>query len=88
MELPMNTTTSPATVDTPTGRVGMTEASAVRTGLEQPRLGATGEAITGANKHKMRAENRKQWQALQQAQSGTHWTTYQGDMVVPPGACK
>ncbi len=88
MELPTNTTTSPATVDTPTGRVGTTEASAARTGLEQPRLGATGEAITGANKHKMRAENCKRWRALQQAQSGTHWTTYQGDMVVPPEACK
>jgi hypothetical protein len=88
MELPTNTTTSPAAVDTPTGRVGTTEASAARTGLEQPRLGATGEAITGANKHKMRAENWKRRRALQQAQSGTHWTTYKGDMVVPPGACK
>ncbi len=67
MELPTNTTTSPATVETPTEGVGTTEASTARTGLEQPRLGAMGEAITGANKHKMGAENQKQWRALQQA---------------------
>ena len=39
------------------------------TGLDQPRLQATGEAITGVNNNKMRSENRRRRRALQQAQA-------------------
>jgi hypothetical protein len=42
-----------------------------RSGLDQPRLDATGEEITGANKNRMQAENRKRRRALQQAQTAT-----------------
>jgi hypothetical protein len=43
----------------------------VRSGLEQPRLATTGEAIMGANKKQMWAKNRRRRQALQQAQQAT-----------------
>jgi hypothetical protein len=62
------------------------EAPSTTTGLKQPRLVATGEAITGTKKNKMQAENRKRRRALQQANPGTHWATYVGDRVLPPSA--
>jgi len=56
-------------------------------GLDQPRLRATGEVITGINKKMLRTENRRQHRALQQAQTKpTLWTHYTGDVVLPQGA--
>jgi hypothetical protein len=56
-------------------------------GLDQPRLRATGEVITGINKKKLRTENRRQCQALQQAQTKpTLWTHYTRDAVLLQGA--
>jgi hypothetical protein len=56
-------------------------------GLDQPRLRATDEVITGINKKKLRTENRQKQRALQQAQTKpTPWTEYTGDAVLPQGA--
>jgi hypothetical protein len=56
-------------------------------GLDQPRLRATGEVIMSINKKKLRAENWRQRQAMQQAQSKpTLWTHYTGNAVLPQGA--
>ncbi len=73
------------TKDTTSGTAAETRLIS-QTGLSQPRIAATGEAITGANKNKMRAENRKRRRALQQADPGTQWTTYGSDRVLPPSA--
>ena len=62
-----DTAPSAATVDTFTNQPNTKNAPTTMTRLEQPCLGATGEAIMGENKNKMRAENRKQQRALQQA---------------------
>jgi hypothetical protein len=67
---------------TPAAGNGLTS----HTGLSQPRLATTRETITGANKNKMRAENRKQRRALQTADPGTQWTTHGGDNALPPSA--
>jgi hypothetical protein len=59
------------------------EEGETQSGLEQPRLAATGEEITGANKNKMQAENRKRRRALQQAQqAATQWTMHLGATVI------
>jgi hypothetical protein len=46
------------TKDTTSGTAAETRLTS-QTGLSQPRIAATREAITGANKNKMRAENQK-----------------------------
>ncbi len=71
--------------DTTSGTAAETRLSS-QTRLSQPHIAATGEAITGANKNKMQAENRKRQRALQQADPGTQWTTHGSDRVLPPCA--
>jgi hypothetical protein len=70
-----------------TGQAQIEERRRSVSGLDQPRLRATGEVITGINKKKLRTENRRQRRALQQAQTKpTLWTEYTGDAVLPQGA--
>jgi hypothetical protein len=69
----MGTTTPPDTTSI-SHEIEPTKEGPTRLGLDQPRLAATGEEITGANKNKMHAENRKRRRALQQAQHATQWT--------------
>ena len=57
------------------------------TGLDQPRLQATGKAITGANKNKMHSENRRRQRTLQQAQTTqTLWENHTSTRVLPATA--
>jgi hypothetical protein len=70
-----------------TGQAPTEERRQSVSGLDQPRLRATGEVITGINKKKLRTENRRQRRALQQAQTKpTLWTHYTGDAVLLQGA--
>ena len=67
-----------------TGQAPTKECRQSVSGLDQPRLRATGEVITGINKGKLWTENRHQRRALQQAQiKPTLWTHYTGDAVLP-----
>ena len=69
------------------GSTATPRAPPIEAGLEQPRLQATGEAITGKNKTKMCAENRKRRRALQQEQGQTKfWTKHTGTGVLPATA--
>ncbi len=57
------------------------------TGLNLPRLEATGEPITGASKKWIYAENRKRRRALQQAEQATPlWTMHNGTRILPAQA--
>ena len=70
-----------------TGQSNVEERRRSVSGLDQPRLWATGKVITGINKKKLRTENRQKRRALQQAQTKpTPWTEYTGDAVLPQGA--
>ena len=74
-------------VEGDTGQATIVERRRSVSGLDQPRLRATGEVITGINKKKLRTENRRKRRALQQAQTKpTPWTEYIGDAVLPQGA--
>ena len=70
-----------------TGQAPTEEHRYLVSGLDQPRLRATVEVITGINKKKLQAKNWRQRQAMQQAQSKpTLWTHYTRDVVLPQGA--
>jgi len=70
-----------------TGQANIEERRRSVSGLDQPRLWATGKVITGINKKKLHTENRRKRRALQQAQTKpTPWTEYTGDAVLPQGA--
>jgi len=78
-----NITTYTATISTTT----TSEGGKHDTGLDQPRLQATGKAITSVNKNKMRSENRRRRRALQQAQTTqTLWENHTGTRVLPATA--
>jgi len=52
-----------------TGQANIEERQRSVSGLDQPRLRATGKVITGINKKKLRTENWQKRRALQQAQT-------------------
>ena len=53
-------------------------------GLEPPRLEATGERVTGADTPKLRIENKRRRRVLLASQQPqTQWSVYQGDFDLP-----
>ena len=80
-------TPSVLSVEGHTGQAPPEECRYSVSGLDQPRLRATGVVTMSINKKKLRAENQCQRQAMQWAQSKPMlWMHYTGNVVLPQGA--